>query len=65
MNCAAQATRPTAPRGSGLESLDLVRRELRVGRDEDQPLDLGLGDQHPIERISMVRRQVSPPLYHV
>ena len=30
---------------------------MAVSGDHDEALDLGLGDQHPIERVAVVRRK--------
>lgn len=45
--------RPRLP--SGCQSRNLIERDVRITRDEDQSLDPCLGNQHPIERISMMQ----------
>jgi len=46
----------TAVSGSGLQDPHLVTADVGVARDESEFLDLGLGDEHPVERIGVVRR---------
>ena len=40
------------------QDLDVVVRELPIRTDEHQAVDLGLSDQHPIEWIPMMWRQL-------
>ncbi len=35
----------------------VVARDVAVSGDHDEALELGLGDQHPIERVAVVRRK--------
>ena len=35
----------------------VVARDMAVSGDHDETLNLGLGDQHPIERVTVVRRE--------
>ena len=35
----------------------VVARDMAVAGDNDKFFDLGLGDQHPIERVAVVRRK--------
>lgn len=44
-----------APRRLGRHRGHVVARDMAVFGDNDESLDLGLGDQHPIERVAVVR----------
>jgi hypothetical protein len=44
---------------SGGKEGDVVGGETAIARDNRQALELGLGDQHPVEGVPVVERQVA------
>ena len=45
------------PRRSSRHGADAVERYVGIPGDEDEPFGLSLGDQHPVERVTVVRRE--------